>query len=188
MSDGGCRFELNDLECKKTIEETIIAWLHETAGEIVSQAVRNTPVGKVDGGNLKRSWRYEVEEDEFSATIGSPLENAIWNEFGTGEFALEGKGRKGGWWVRVGNGENEMRPEVAEAYEWPKVRRKMGKIVKVFTYGKRPQRTLFNAFEKVHKGAAKELAKKLDNARTEWKPNKIVGEKDLGHIEIKIGK
>ena len=119
---------------------------------------------------------------------GSPLENAIWNEFGTGEFALEGKGRKGGWWVRVGNGENEMRPEVAEAYEWPKVRKKMGKIVKVFTYGKRPQRSLFNAFEKVHKGAAKELAKKLNNAETEWKPNKIVGEKDLGRIEIKIGK
>lgn len=33
MSNGGCRFEVNDLECKKTIEETIIAWLHETAGE-----------------------------------------------------------------------------------------------------------------------------------------------------------
>ena len=33
-----------------------------------------------------------------SVTVGSPLENAIWEEFGTGEYALYGNGRKGGWY------------------------------------------------------------------------------------------
>ena len=36
-------------------------------------------------------------KDESTVAVGSDLENAIWEEFGTGEYALHGGGRKGGW-------------------------------------------------------------------------------------------
>ena len=190
MSKGGCKFEINDVECKKTIEEEIVKWLYETAGETVAEAVRNTPVGKVAGGQLKDSWQYKVIEDELTAYVGSQLENAIWNEYGTGEWSEspEKEGRKGGWWIPVGSGEDEMRPEVAAAYNWSKVKKMKGQIVAVFTYGKKPNRSLLKAFNKVRKSAPKELARKLNNAKTEWKPNRVIGEADLGNIEIKIGK
>lgn len=35
--------------------------------------------------------------DTLSGRVGSPLEHGIYNEFGTGEFAENGAGRKGGW-------------------------------------------------------------------------------------------
>ena len=182
MSDGGCRFEVNDEECKRVIDETIIAWLYETAGEIAAEAARTSPVGKVAGGQLKNSWDYKVVEDELCAYVGSPLERAIWSEYGTGEFSAEGNGRKGGWWIPVGSGENEMRPEVAAAYSWPKVRKKAGQIVAVFTYGSRPNRTLLKAFTKYKVKAPKALARNLNAARTQWKPNRVIGQKDLGNL------
>lgn len=54
--------------------------------------------------------------------ISSPLENAIWTELGTGEFALKGNGRKGGWKYKDAKG------------KWH------------FTRGKPPVRMLHNAF------------------------------------------
>ena len=54
--------------------------------------------------------------------VGSNIENAIWEEFGTGEYALHGDGRKGGW-----------------VYQAPK-----GEFY--FTKGKTPNRPMHNAF------------------------------------------
>lgn len=88
------KFEDFSMQVKNAIEEAALQYLHEGAGELVSQTARNS---LVDTGQLKNSWNYTVDEDKLEATIGSPIENAIWNEFGTGEFALEGNGRKGGW-------------------------------------------------------------------------------------------
>ena len=76
----------------------------------------------VDTGDLKGSWTYEVDESTGTATVGSPLENAIWNEFGTGEYALKGDGRKGGWTYQDASGEYHH------------------------TYGKRPNRSMEHAF------------------------------------------
>ena len=59
---------------------------------------------------------------ENTAYIGSNYENAIWEEFGTGEYALEGNGRRGGWHYEDDNG------------DWH------------FTYGKTPNRALWNAY------------------------------------------
>ena len=70
------------------------AWLYEAAGELEAQVKRNTKVGT---GQLKNSWTYKVDESKGEATIGSPLENAIWEEFGTGQYALHGDGRKTPW-------------------------------------------------------------------------------------------
>jgi hypothetical protein len=101
------------------IEQAAVAWLHEAAGEVEAQVKRNTAV---DTGQLKGSWSYEVDTEKLEAHIGSPLENAIWEEFGTGEFALEGNGRKTPWKYKDAKG------------KWHT------------TTGKRPRRALFNAF------------------------------------------
>lgn len=37
----------------------------------------------------------ESNESNIEAVIGSPLENALWEEFGTGEHSINGNGRKG---------------------------------------------------------------------------------------------
>lgn len=71
-----------------------LAFLEEAAGEVEAQARRNS---RVDTGQLKGSWTHTVDETKDEAQIGSPLENAIWEEFGTGEYAAKGDGRKGGW-------------------------------------------------------------------------------------------
>ena len=99
--------------------EKTIAWLHEAAGEIESQTKRNT---RVDTAQLKNSWANTVDESDGTATVGSPLENAIWEEFGTGEYALHGDGRKTAWNYKDRKG------------KWHR------------TSGKRPSRALNNAF------------------------------------------
>ena len=87
-------FKDNRVQVLKQTEDAIEATLLECAAEIVSQTARNT---RVDTGHLKGSWQANVEKtaDGYEAVIGSPLENAIWEEFGTGEQAINGNGRKG---------------------------------------------------------------------------------------------
>ena len=116
------QFTDNRIEVKAELNEATIAWLYEAAGEVEAGAKRNS---RVDTGQLKNSWTYNVNDEAGEAIIGSPLENAIWEEFGTGEYALEGNGRKGGWYYvdRKGKGH--------------------------FTKGKTPNRTLFNAFNNI---------------------------------------
>lgn len=113
--------EFNDfsIQVKEAIEAAALQFLEEAGGEMVAQTVRRTPV---DTGQLKNSWNYVVDESGMKCTIGSPLENAIWTEFGTGEYALEGNGRKGGWSYMDAKG------------EWH------------HTVGKPPKRCLNNAF------------------------------------------
>lgn len=87
-------FKDNRVQILKKTEDAIEATLLECAAEIVSQTARNT---RVDTGHLKGSWQANVEKtaEGYEAVIGSPLENAIWEEFGTGEQAINGNGRKG---------------------------------------------------------------------------------------------
>ena len=112
-------FKDNSLKVKAALNEKTIAWLHEAAGEIESQSKRNT---RVDTGQLKNSWANTVDESNGIATVGSPLENAVWEEFGTGEYALHGDGRKTAWTYKDRKG------------KWHR------------TSGKRPSRALINAF------------------------------------------
>lgn len=87
-------FTDNSIQVKDAINKAAIAYLHEAAGELRSQVANNT---RVDTGQLKKSWSYVVDESKLEATIGSPLENAIWEEFGTGLYAVNGDGRKTPW-------------------------------------------------------------------------------------------
>ena len=88
------RFENNSMKVKAALDDAAIAYLYEAAETLSSQAADNTRVGK---GETKNAWTYKVDESKGEAVVGNPLENAIWEEFGTGEFALHGDGRKGGW-------------------------------------------------------------------------------------------
>ena len=91
-------FEDYTIQVQNALDDSIFAVLEECAGEIESQAKRNS---RVDTGKTKNSFQHKVTGSflagEFRAYIGSNEENAIWEEFGTGEYALEGNGRKGGW-------------------------------------------------------------------------------------------
>ena len=87
-------FEDYSIEVKNAMSNLISAALEEAAGELESEVKRNT---RVKTGQTKNSFRHIVAEEEQTAYIGSDQENAIWEEFGTGEHALEGNGRQGGW-------------------------------------------------------------------------------------------
>lgn len=103
----------------------------------------NQPQGensRVASGQLKGSWNHQVNESAKEAKVGSPLENAIWEEFGTGEYAAHGDGRKGGWSYQDDSG------------NWH------------HTKGKTPNRTLQRAFEGTKAAIirrAKEIFKEL---------------------------
>lgn len=114
------QFEDNTIRVMAVMNDAAIAYLYESAETLASQTANNSRVGT---GQLKNSWTYKVDESKFEAKIGSPLQNAIWEEFGTGEYALKGDGRKGGWVYR-----DEKTGEFHH------------------TYGKTPNRALQNAF------------------------------------------
>ena len=114
----------------KRLNDTIDAFLHEAGGEVASQAKRNS---RVDTGQLKSSWTYKVKETRQEVQIGSPLQNAIWEEFGTGEYAVNGDGRKGGWVYTDRKGKTH------------------------FTKGKSPNHTLERAFKFKEKAIKKRI-------------------------------
>lgn len=132
------KFEDNRIQVKAMIQHEVIAALYSIAGELQSQVMRNT---RVKTGQTKGSWEYTVDEEKLEAMVGSALENAIWEEFGTGEYALKGNGRKGGWFYvdKYGKGH--------------------------FTYGKKPTRALHNAFVRLKPSMIEQLEKALKGLR-----------------------
>ena len=94
-------FENYTIEVQGVIDDKINAVLEECAGEIESAVKRNT---RVDTGKTKNSFRHKVDTATHTAYIGSGDENAIWEEFGTGEYAIAGNGRKGGWVYKDAHG------------------------------------------------------------------------------------
>lgn len=72
-------FEDYTIEVKDVIDDGINAVLEECAGELESQAKRNS---RVATGKTKNSFRHKVDDESHTAYIGSDAENAIWEEFG----------------------------------------------------------------------------------------------------------
>lgn len=93
------------IEVKDALEDAVTAYLHEAAGELHGQTVRNSRQNNWNYGDIKATalWEFEVDEGEKMAQVGSPHEAGYWEEFGTGEHALNGDGRKG-WWVYIEGG------------------------------------------------------------------------------------
>ena len=102
------------------IQETGETFLEEVGGEVEAQTKRNT---KVDTGKTKGSWEHVVNAEKMELQIGSRHKNALWEELGTGIYALNGDGRKNKW-----------------VYKNPKD----GKFYT--TVGKKPRRALYNAY------------------------------------------
>lgn len=121
----------NSEAVKRELERAAIRGLIKAAMLVESQAVLLVPV---DTGALRNSIGYKVNERELVAYIGTNCEYAIYVEFGTGEFAENGNGRKGGWVYKTPNGEVH------------------------FTYGMPPQPYLRPAFRKNQKAIRDILA------------------------------
>lgn len=145
MAKTEVEFTDNSVQVINAINDACLNWLEEAAGELESQVKRNTKVGKVAGGKTKGQWKHKVDKNKLEAVVGNPNETAIWLEFGTGEYALKGNGRKGGWHILIGNGKGQISQEVVDAYHFPV---KYGKNGKRFAYttGMKPQRPLYTAF------------------------------------------
>lgn len=88
------KFETHSKECKETLNNIGVQWLNE-CGQCLLDQIQD--IYRVDTGKTKNSFYYKVNESELSCTIGSPQENAIWEEFGTGIYAENGNGRKDPW-------------------------------------------------------------------------------------------
>lgn len=106
------------------MNDKINAVLEECAGELETQAARNT---RVDTGKTKTAWGHRVDDDKHEAVIGNTEKNSIWEEFGTGEYALKGNGRKGGWFYEDEEGKGH------------------------FTHGKKPSRAFYHAYKSLEK-------------------------------------
>ncbi len=152
------KFEDNSMKVKAAIDEALLQFLEEAAATLQSQAEDNTPR---DSSNLFKSWDHKVDESKMEATIGSPLENAIWTEFGTGEHALKNNGRQSAWYVPIEKVTGKKKPSFN------------GKVVIVYgkngqkyykTNGKKPVRMLFNAFS-AKKNAIIRMAEELFKER-----------------------
>ena len=114
-------FQDFSVQVKDALDDAVLQFLEEAGSELEAQTKRNQ--SRVDSGQTKGAWTHVVNESEQTCTVGNPLENAIWEEFGTGEYALEGNGRKGGWIYQD-----------KDTGEWH------------YTEGKTPLRALYNAF------------------------------------------
>lgn len=96
MSNNIIRFEDYSKQVIDAINKGILNALEEVSGELEGRVKDNT---RVDTGKTKASWSHKVDEAKFEAYVGSNYENAIWEEFGTGIYALNGNGRKDVPWV-----------------------------------------------------------------------------------------
>ena len=127
-------FENYAPDITKRLNTKVYIALEECAGELESAVKRNT---RVDTGQLKNNWVHWVNPKDYTAYVGNSLENAIWEEFGTGEHALKGNGRQGGWRYKDAKG------------DWH------------FTRGKKPQRALHKAFNSTRKAIVNHIQEVL---------------------------
>ena len=141
------KFEDFSVQVKGALDDAVNQFLEEAASEVQSQAQRNSDFSH----NLHGTWKHVVDESKKEATVGNPMELAIWMEMGTGEWALEGKGRKGYWvYVKGNSSVKESNPGRARTLEEAKqavaILRDQG-LEAYYTKGQKPRRMLHNAFE-----------------------------------------
>jgi len=119
------------MKVKKRMDQAAENFLEEACALVESQAKMNS---RVRTGQTKGSIDHRISDNV--GYVGSNYQNAIWEEFGTGEYALKGDGRKGGWLYKDESGETH------------------------FTRGKKPSRALWNSYN-THKKAIKDRANRI---------------------------
>lgn len=146
---GDWEFEDNSVNILRALDEVGQQWLEDATRILHRQVVQNS---RVDTGQTKSSWKKVVEGDK--GIVGSTSENAVWEEFGTGHYAVNGDGKKGAWYVPVEKVLGKKKP----TYN--------GKVVIVYgknnqayykTNGKKPNRALQNARNSTEKKIQKRL-------------------------------
>lgn len=95
----------NDKAILAAVRKRLIDKL-DVAGKFVEDSAKLLVA--VDTGNLRGSITHKVDEVELSCRIGTNVEYAPYLEFGTGEFAENGQGRKGGWFFRGADGKTHF--------------------------------------------------------------------------------
>ncbi len=88
----------------QSFRQRIVDKLTVASEIVVSAAIEKCPV---DTGNLRGSITAEVDENALVARVGTPVEYAPYIEFGTGEYAENGDGRKGGWFYEYDGNKGE---------------------------------------------------------------------------------
>lgn len=144
-------FEDFTIKVQGAIDNKINAVLEEAAGEMEAQVKRNqdkfNKTSHTSGG-----WQHKVDTDTHTAYIGNNQENAIWEEFGTGEHAIPegGGGRKGGYWVFV-KGEDGKTSKTGKSYTLEEAKRVMAilrskGLEAYYTNGKKARRHFWKAY------------------------------------------
>lgn len=160
-------FQDFSFQVKEALNDTSIGWLYATAEEIKSQAQRNCKTDYEEGGKqLKGSYDIKVDETKGEAQVGSPMEAAYWEEWGTGEYAAHGDGRKG-WWIYTpddqgppGYKSNTYYDEMEAMMMAAWIQATHNKKAYV-TNGRKPNYTLENAFKAVKNPAIERLEQLL---------------------------
>lgn len=90
------RFTNDSVKVARALEERLKGAMEEVGGELTAQT---QTASRVDTGQTKGSYSYKVSSTrkESSVTVGSDYINAIYEEYGTGEYAVKGDGRKDPW-------------------------------------------------------------------------------------------
>lgn len=147
----------NSLKVKAAINDTTIGWLNDWAATIASHAKAHTQLDGEAGIALRKDYSYIVNDANGEAQVGSQLEQSLWEEFGTGAYAVHGDGRPG-WWVYKdgykGNGGKQLTEAEAKAIaaEDPTVHA---------TNGRKPAKTLETAFTVNKPKAEADLERRL---------------------------
>lgn len=170
MSNEVCRitFRSNLPELTAEIDQKVNQWLEESAGELESKVKR---LSRVDTGQTKGSYQHIVDTSKKEARVGSPLQNAIWEEYGTGEYALNGNGRKG-WWVYVKGSNGEYRSNAPKKYYTKEQALRImaylrSKGLEAYaTCGKTPNRPIFRAFSENEAKIIRRLEQVLNEIET----------------------
>lgn len=154
MAIDNVKFEDNHIKVEAEIERRICNWLEEVAAELESQAIRNT---RVNTGETKRGWGHIVDEASLEAFVGNREENAIWEEYGTGEYAEKGGKGRNVWYVHVDQLDAKQVSDFTYKYKFPI---KYGKNGAVFfeIRGKEAQRMLTKAYQSTKIPAIKRFA------------------------------
>lgn len=145
-------------QLKAAVKKAALNWLEESTGELESQTKRNT---RVDTGDTKNSWGHSVDPAAMEGVVGSPLINAVYEEYGTGEHAVNGDGRSGYWVFVKGSGpatmsSNQKSYTLEEAKKVVAIMRSKG-LDAYYTNGKEPNPALGNAWSSVVPKAKKNL-------------------------------
>lgn len=143
-------FEDYSVKVKAKLQDNAIAFLYEVGGEIEARAKRNS---RVRSSKTKGSFQHKVNESNLSVHIGSDEENAIWEEFGTGLYAINGDGRKG-YWVFVDDGSTGKKSKSSKTYTLKEAKRIVAFMREkglnaYYTNGKKPSRALWKAFQSI---------------------------------------